>query len=520
MTDTTTAPSGTALSGTALSGTALSGAVEVQTPGGAGSAIISGMRSIINPATGDVLGQVREQTAADVDDAVRVARLAFESGPWPQLARSERARLLLRMADAIEASSSALYELETMNNGRPITETRAQLSRVPEWFRYNAALLATQRDAVLPSDGPYLTYQRRAPLGVCGIITPFNHPMLILARSLSAALATGNTVVVKPSELTPLTTLALVDILHAAGLPDGVVTVVTGGREVGERLTHHPDVAKITLTGGTEAGRSAAVATATRFARVTAELGGKTPILVFDDIDPRVAAEGAAFAAFVAAGQSCVAGSRFLVQRGIYDEFVAALSAKARAIRIGDPSSPSTQLGPLISAVQREKVRGYIDIGLAEGARLTAGGGIPDLPAPLCNGFYLQPTVLADATNRMRVAQEEIFGPVAVIVPFDAEQDAVAMANDNRFALGAGVWTRNLALGHRVADGITAGMVWVNDHHRLEPSLPWGGVKESGTGKDAGAESFDDFTWIKTVVVRTAADDVDWYGQADPGRLN
>jgi acyl-CoA reductase-like NAD-dependent aldehyde dehydrogenase len=477
-------------------------------------------RSIINPATGEVIASVPEQGAADVDRAVAIARAAFESGPWPELTRTARARLLLRFADAIEANSESLFELETRNNGRPITETKAQLSRVPEWFRYNAALLATQRDAVLPSDGPYLTYQRRTPLGVCGIITPFNHPMLILARSLSAALATGNTVVVKPSELTPLTTLALVDILHAAGLPEAVVTVVTGGRVAGERLTRHPDVAKITLTGGTEAGRAAAVATAARFARVTAELGGKTPIIVFDDIDPQAAAEGAAFAAFVAAGQSCVAGSRFLVQRGIYEEFVAALSARASAIRIGDPAAPGTQLGPLISSVQRDKVAHIIAVGLAEGARLTAGGGIPDLRAPLSNGFFLQPTVLADATNRMRVAQEEIFGPVAVIVPFDTEREAVAMANDNRFALGAGVWTRDLARGHRVADGITAGMVWVNDHHRLEPSLPWGGVKESGTGKDAGSESFDDFTWIKTVVVRTAEDDVDWYGQPDPGRLN
>ncbi len=222
---------------------------------------------------------------------------------------------------------------------------------------------------------------------MCGIITPFNHPMLILARSLSAALATGNTVVVKPSELTPLTTLALVDILYAAGLPEGVVSVVTGGREAGERLTRHPDVAKITLTGGTEAGRAAAIATAARFARVTAELGGKTPIIMFDDIDPQAAAEGAAFAAFVAAGQSCVAGSRFLVQRGIYDDFVAALSARAAAIRIGDPAAPGTQLGPLISAVQRDKVAHLVAVGLGEGARLTAGGGIPELPAPLSRGF-------------------------------------------------------------------------------------------------------------------------------------
>ncbi|WP_211303202.1 aldehyde dehydrogenase family protein, partial [Streptomyces milbemycinicus] len=306
-------------------------------------------RAIVNPATGEVIRTVADNTAAEVDEAVRAAKAAFESGPWPRMPRSERARHLLRFADAIEAHTETLFQLETQNNGRPITETRAQLSRVPEWFRYNAGLLATQRDAVLPGDGPYLTYQRRSPLGVCGIITPFNHPLLILARSLSAALATGNTVVVKPSEMTPLTTLALVDILREAGLPEGVVGVVTGGREVGERLTGHPDIAKITLTGGTEAGRAAAVATAARFARVTAELGGKTPIVVFDDIDPLVAAEGAAFAAFVAAGQSCVAGSRFLVQRGIYDAFVEALSARASAIRIGDPVRPETQLGPLIS---------------------------------------------------------------------------------------------------------------------------------------------------------------------------
>jgi acyl-CoA reductase-like NAD-dependent aldehyde dehydrogenase len=477
-------------------------------------------RGIVNPATGAVIDTVVEGGADAVDAAVATARAAFDRGTWPAMARSERARLLLRIADAIDADSERLYRLEALNNGRPITETRAQLSRVPEWFRYNAGVLAAQRQAVLPGDGPYLSYQQRLPLGVCGIITPFNHPLLILARSLSAALANGNTVVVKPSELTPLTTLALLDIMTRAGLPDGVANVVTGGRDAGIRLTQHPDIAKITLTGGTEAGRAAALATAARFARVTAELGGKTPVIVFDDVDPASAAEGAAFAAFVAAGQSCVAGSRFLVQRASYDAFVTALVARATAIRIGDPTLPDTQMGPLISARQRDKVHELITAGVAEGARLVAGGGHPELPKALRAGFFLEPTVLADATMEMTVAREEIFGPVAVVIPFDDEEDAVRMANDNRYGLGAGVWTTDIGRAHRVASRIVAGMVWINDHHRLEPSLPWGGVKESGIGKDAGLESFDDFSWVKTIVTRTASEPVDWYGGQDQGRLN
>ncbi|RZT18951.1 acyl-CoA reductase-like NAD-dependent aldehyde dehydrogenase [Mycobacterium sp. BK558] len=476
-------------------------------------------RDILDPATTAVIATVPEHTADDVHAAVARAKAAFETGPWQAMVRSERAKLLLRIADAIEANSERLFRLETRNNGRPITETRAQLSRVPEWFRYNAGLLAAQRNAVLPGDGPYLTYQRRRPLGVCGIITPFNHPMLILARSLSAALANGNTVVVKPSELTPLTTLALAEILAETGVPDGVVNVVTGGREAGVALTEHPDVAKITLTGGTEAGRSASVATAARFARMTAELGGKTPVVVFDDVDPVTAAEGAAFAAFIAAGQSCVAGSRFLVQRGIYDRFVDALAARAKNIRVGDPSEPSTQMGPVISARQRDKIVAVIRTGVDEGARLAAGGP-PELPAHLADGFFVAPTVFADATMDMTVAREEIFGPVAVVIPFDTEADAVAMANDNLYGLGAGVWTTDVARAHRVADAIVAGMVWVNDHHRLEPSLPWGGVKESGIGKDAGTESFDDFSWVKTIVVRTSDSSVDWYGASAETRLN
>src|SRR6218665_642679 len=245
---------------------------------------------------------------------------------------------------------------------------------------------------------------------------------------------------------------------------------------------------------------------------MTAELGGKTPIIVFDDSDAKGAAEGAAFAAFVAAGQSCVAGSRFLVQRDIYDEFVEHLTRRANVIRLGDPTSTDTQMGPLISDRQRAKVIDLVDSARDEGAEIVAGGTIPDQAGELAGGFFYAPTVISQATMEMRVAREEIFGPVAVVIPFDSEDDAIAMANDNPYGLGAGVWTSDLARGHRVAEAVQSGMVWINDHHRLEPALPWGGIKESGIGKDAGGESFDDFSWIKTIVTRISTGYADWYG--------
>jgi acyl-CoA reductase-like NAD-dependent aldehyde dehydrogenase len=476
---------------------------------------------ILNPATGEVITTTPAGDEADVERAVRAARRAFEDGPWPRMNRMQRAKILNRFADHLEERMDALFRLETLNNGRPLRETRAQVGRTPEWFRYNAALLLAERTPVIPMPGPYLNYLLRHPIGVCGLLTPFNHPLMILAKSLAPALAAGNTVVIKPSELTPLTTLELGQIATEAGIPDGVINIVTGiGATAGKALSEHAHVAKVTFTGGTDVGRAIGVAAAQRFAKATTELGGKSPVLVFDDAGVERAVKGTAFGAFIAAGQTCICGARIIVQEGIYDDVVAGLAGIAENLRVGDPTEEATEMGPVISERQRARVLGYVDLGVEEGGRVVAGGGRPDMPAPLDRGFFVAPTVIADVSNDMRVAQEEIFGPVAVVVPFSDEADGLRKANDVRFGLGSAIWTRDVARAHRVAAQIEAGMTWINDHHRLDPASPWGGVKDSGVGREGGWESFHEFTEIQSIVVRTAEGDVDWYGEDAPTRLN
>jgi phenylacetaldehyde dehydrogenase len=470
---------------------------------------------IINPADGSAIGNLSKASAEDVDRAVQSAHAAFESGVWRDMPFQQRARVLNRFADLFEADLENFYKLETLNNGRPLVETRAQISRLPQFYRYFAALALTRRSDVIPIEGPYLCYTQRVPLGVCALMTSFNHPLMILSKSLAPALATGNSVVIKASEQTPLTTVRLVALLQQAGVPDGVVNVINGeGKEAGAALARHPLIAKVVFTGGTEVGRSIGEAAAQTFALTTLELGGKGAVILFDDMDIDRAVNGAAFAAFIGAGQTCVCGARLLVHESIYDQFLEKFRAKVASIRVGDPADINTQLGPVISERSRARILGMLERGIEDGAKLLTGGGIP---AHLNEGFYLQPTAFYDVDPKSELGQAEVFGPVTVIMPFKDEADALRIANNTPFGLAASVWTTDVARAHRVASKLVFGMVWINDHHRLDPASPWGGFKNSGVGRETGIESFDQFSEPRAVTVNTSGTTVDWY--ADDGQL-
>ena len=472
-----------------------------------------------NPATGEVMARIQHAQPEDVDRAIASARRAFESKEWGGMDVRSRARLVNRLADAFESHLDELYELETINNGRPINETKAQIRRLPDFFRYNAGLALSRRDSVIPVEGDYLCYTLREPVGVVGNCTPFNHPLMILCKSLAAVLATGCTTVVKPSEYTPLTTLRLAEIFTEAGLPAGVFNIVNGlGPSTGKALAEHGGIDKFVLTGGTEAGRISGSLAGHNFAHQTLELGGKTPVLVFDDFDIEQAVNYAAFGAFIGAGQTCICASRHIVHRSIYEDFCSRLAEKANGLRIGDPTDPNTQLGPVISNKQRQRVLNYVQYGKDENARLIAGGEVPDLPEELRGGYFVKPTVFADVSGDMRIFQEEVFGPFTSVTPFDTEEEALRLANHSPFGLAAAIRTNSVTRAHRLAAAIKCGIVWVNDHHRLDPASPWGGVKDSGIGQEFGTESFNAHFNVKSVTIKMNDAPFDWYGQVQGTR--
>lgn len=459
-----------------------------------------------DPYTGEVWAQVARGDAGDVDRAVQVAHQALTRGPWADMTASQRGLLLHRMGDLIARDARKLAEMEVRDNGKLIAEMAGQLNYIPQWFYYFGGLADKIQGAVIPIDKKgYFNYTRSEPVGVVGVITPWNSPLLLTSWKIAPALAAGCTVVIKPSQYTSTSVLAYVKLFEEAGFPPGVVNVVTGfGNEVGSALVDHPQVRKITFTGSDATGRALNERAARTFKRVSLELGGKSPNIVFDDANLDDAVNGAVSGIFAATGQTCIAGSRLLLQESIHDAFLDRLLALARTARMGNPMHPETQVGPVTTRQQYDKVLGYIEIARSEGAELCLGGG----PAtrPECGtGWFVEPTVFSGVHNQMRIAQEEVFGPVLSVIKFKDEEEAIAIANDVRFGLGSGVWTNNIGRAHRMAERIQAGTVWVNTYRVISYMSPFGGYKDSGLGRENGIDAIREYLQTKSVWINTGA---------------
>lgn len=450
----------------------------------------------VNPFTGEPWCRIPLGDGTDVDRAVDAAKRAFDDSDWSRLTASARGRILMTLADLIEANADRLAAIETRDNGKLIAEMSAQLRYIPSWYRYFGGLADKIEGGVLPIDKPDMAaFRTYEPLGVIAAITPWNSPLLLAAYKIAPALAAGNTVVLKPSEHTSASSIEFALLALEAGVPPGVLNVVTGlGSEVGRRLVEHPDVAKVSFTGGTETGRAIYTAAAGGMKKVALELGGKSPNIVFEDAEPDAAVRGAISGIFAATGQTCIAGSRLLVQRSIHDDFVRRLVDFARTARIGDPSDRETQVGPVTTKDQYEKILSYIQIAKDEGATTVLGGG----PAER-GGWFVEPTIFTDVDNGMRIAREEVFGPVLSVIPFDTEEDAVRIANDTRFGLAAGVWTQDMKRAFRMTRRLRAGTVWVNTYRAVSYMAPFGGYKDSGIGRENGQQTILEYLQPKSV---------------------
>lgn len=460
-----------------------------------------------NPFTGQPWSAIPRADAEDVDRAVSAAYRAFTTGEWPSLTATARGTLLRRLADLAADSADHLAEIEVRDNGKLIAEMAGQCRYLPQWYHYFGGLADKIEGAVIPIDKPgNFTFTRHEPLGVVAAIIPWNSPLLLTAWKLAPALAAGNTVVIKPSEFTSASLLEFMKIVEQAGFPPGVVNVVTGyGHEAGDALVNHPKVAKVAFTGSDRTGAAIYASAAKDIKRVSLELGGKSPNIVFADANIENAVRGAVSGIFAATGQTCIAGSRLLVQRDIHDEFVERLVALAKTARMGDPMDYDTQVGPVTNPPQYEKVLGYLEVGREDGAEVVLGGSRATRPE--CgNGWFVEPTIFIGVRNDMRIAQEEVFGPVLSVIPFEDEEEAVAIGNDVVFGLAAGVWTENMRTALTMSERLRAGTVWVNTYRAVSFMAPFGGYKRSGIGRESGQEAIMEYLQTKCVWISTATE--------------
>ncbi|HJS98439.1 MAG TPA: aldehyde dehydrogenase family protein [Terriglobales bacterium] len=456
----------------------------------------------INPATGEVITQVAEAGPAEVDRAVKAARKAFDErgGAWQKMSASDRGKLLWRLADLLEKNIEEFAELETLDNGKPIFESRyVDMPMVCEVLRYYSGWASKIHGETITSRADAFTYTLREPVGVVGAIVAWNFPLLLASWKLGPALATGNTVVLKPAEQTPLTALRLGQLAQEAGFPPGVLNIITGGPETGRELVKHPGVDKLAFTGSTMVGKEIMRSAADTMKRVTLELGGKSPNIVFADSDLDSAVKGATTGIFYGKGEVCAAGSRLFVEEKVHDDFMNKLVERTRKIKPGDPLDPKTRLGAIVSEQQMNTVLGYIESGKKEGAQLVAGGNRVSLDGG--KGFFVEPTVFDAVSNGMKIAQEEIFGPVLATIPFDDLDRVAELANQNMYGLAAAIWTNDIKKAHNMARRLKAGTVWINAYNLYDAALPFGGFKQSGFGRELGREALDHYTEVKSVWV-------------------